>query len=210
MTEPVERHYIAFVGTRRIAQGPLREVAQAVKAHVDGDAATLPLIFDAQTSVPRELDLRGTQADVAARLAPDGEADGEGGGAESSTLSERARGRPRLGVVAREVTLLPRHWDWLAGQPGGASVALRKLVEEARRADGRAGEARAARDAAYSFMAAMAGAEPGYDEAARALFAGKADAFAALIPPWSADVRDHVARLAALAFSAAPDEPQEA
>ncbi len=214
MTEPVERRYIAFVGTRRIAEGPLAKVAQAVKAHLDGDAATLPLIFDAQTSVPRELDLRGTQADVAARLAPDGEADGEGGGegggAESSTLAERVRGRPRLGVVAREVTLLPRHWDWLAAQPGGASVALRKLVEEARRADGRAGEARAARDAAYSFMAAMAGAEPGYDEAARALFAGKADAFAALIVPWSADVRDHVARLAAIAFSAAPDEPQQA
>lgn len=207
MTEPVERHYIAFVGTRRIAEGPLAEVAQAVKAHVDGDAATLPLIFDAQTSVPRELDLRGTPAEVAARLAP---AEGEGGAAEPAALAERARGRPRLGVVAREVTLLPRHWDWLAAQPGGTSVALRKLVEEARRADGRAGEARAARDAAYSFMAAMAGAEPDYDEAARALFAGKADAFAALIEPWSADVRDHVARLAAIAFSAAPDEPQEA
>ncbi len=210
MTPSAERHYIAFVGQRRIAQGPLVEVAQAVKAHVDRDAATLPLIFDALTSVPKELDLRGTEADVAARLAIEGKGEGEEGAAEASTLAERTRGRPKLGVVAREVTLLPRHWDWLAAQPGGTSVALRKLVEEARRADGRAGEARLARDAAYSFMAAMAGAEPGYDEAARALFAGKAEAFAALIQTWSADVRDHVATLAAIAFGAMPAGPEEA
>ncbi len=201
MTEPVQAHYIAFAGKRRIAQGTLAEVALAVKAQVDLDPAVLPLVFDAQTSAPRELDLRGTPADVAARLVPP---------AQASAATEPVRGRPRLGVVAREVTLLPRHWDWLAAQPGGASVALRKLVEDARRADGRLGEARLARDAVYSFMAAMAGAEPDYDEAARALFAGNAATFAGLIQAWSADVRDHVARLAGHAFSLAPDTPEEA
>jgi len=172
-----------------------------VKAHVDSDPATSPLVFDALTSMPKELDLRGTPADVVARLvAP----------AQVSVPAEPVRGRPKLGVVAREVTLLPRHWDWLGSQPGGASVALRKLVEEARRADGKLGEARVARDAVYSFMAAMAGAEPDYDEAARALFAGNTAAFLELIQTWSADVRDHVARLASLAFGDAPDLPTEA
>jgi uncharacterized protein len=201
MTEPAQSHYIAFAGKRRIAQGTLAEVALAVKAHVDSDPATSPLVFDAQTSVPKELDLRGTPADVTARLVDP---------AQVSVPAEPVRGRPKLGVVAREVTLLPRHWDWLGSQPGGASVALRKLVEEARRADGRLGEARVARDAVYSFMAAMAGAEPDYDEAARALFAGNTAAFLELIQTWSADVRDHVARLASLAFGDAPDLPTEA
>ena len=92
-------------------------------------------------------------------------------------------GRPKLGVVAREVTLLPRHWDWLDAQPGGASVALRKLVEEARRATGDADRARAARDAAYHFMSAMAGNLPTFEEASRALFAGDRRRLAALIAP---------------------------
>jgi len=201
MTEPAQSRYIAFVAKRRIAQGTLAEVALAVKAHVDQDPAVLPLVFDAQTSAPKELDLRGTPADVAARL---------GDPARASAATEPVRGRPRLGVVAREVTLLPRHWDWLAAQPGGASVALRKLVEDARRADGGAAEARLARDAAYSFMAAMAGAEPDYDEAARALFAGNAAAFTGLIQAWSADVRDHLTRLSGQAFGAAADTPEEA
>jgi hypothetical protein len=96
--------------------------------------------------------------------------------------------------VAREVTLLPRHWDWLAKQPGGASVALRKLVEDARR-DGR-GDRRARQEAAFRFMAALAGNAPGYEEATRALFADDAAAFDAHSRLWPADVRDHARRLA--------------
>jgi hypothetical protein len=108
----------------------------------------------------------------------------------------RGRGRPKLGVVAREVTLLPRHWDWLATQPGGASVALRKLVEEARRTGGDRDRSRAARDAAYHFMSAMAGNLPGFEEASRALFADDRRRFAGLIAGWPDDVRDHAVKLA--------------
>ena len=108
----------------------------------------------------------------------------------------RGRGRPKLGVVAREVTLLPRHWEWLNAQPGGASVALRKLVEQARRANGDADRQRTARDAAYHFMSAMAGNLPDFEEAARALFADDRRAFVALVAAWPADIRDHVIKLA--------------
>src|SRR5579863_6549713 len=116
----------------------------------------------------------------------------------SDASAPRGRGRPKLGVVAREVTLLPRHWDWLASQPGGASVALRKLVEEARRANGDRDRHRAARDAAYHFMSAMAGNFNGFEEASRALFADDRGRFGELIAAWPDDIRDHIV---ALAFS---------
>lgn len=181
----------AFQGARRIASGPLAEVALAAKRAADrGDTV---LVFDDATSRPVELDLRGSEAEVLARLpAPAGiEPD-----------APRGPGRPKLGVVAREVTLLPRHWDWLAGQPGGASVTLRRLVEEARRAGEGRDRLRQAQEAAYRFMTAMAGDRPGFEEAARALFAPDRDRFAVLTEAWPADIRDHARRLAAAAFDA--------
>jgi len=108
----------------------------------------------------------------------------------------RGRGRPKLGVVAREVTLLPRHWDWLSHQPGGASVALRRLVDEARKTSGDRDRVRGAQEAAYNFMSAMAGNLPGFEEAARALFAYDRRKFANLIATWPPDVRDHAVKLA--------------
>jgi hypothetical protein len=99
-------------------------------------------------------------------------------------------------VVAREVTLLPRHWDWLTSQAGGASVALRRLVDEARRTSGDRDRVRAAQEAAYHFMSAMAGNLPGFEEAARALFAYDRRRFADLIAEWPPDVRDHAVKLA--------------
>jgi uncharacterized protein len=116
----------------------------------------------------------------------------------------RGPGRPRLGVVAREVTLLPRHWDWLSSQPGGASVALRKLVEQARFANQGRDRRRRAQEAAYRFLSAMAGNEPGFEEAIRALFASKRERFNQMVKPWPRDVRDHAKKLAAAAF-AEPD-----
>jgi hypothetical protein len=101
-----------------------------------------------------------------------------------------------LGVVAREVTLLPRHWDWLAVQPGGASVALRKLVDEARRSSGDRDRTRAAQEATYRFISAIAGNLPGFEEACRALFAHDRRRFGDLIAGWPEDVRDYAIQLA--------------
>ena len=119
---------------------------------------------------------------------------------EAAPPARRGPGRPRLGVVAREVTLLPRHWDWLALQPGGASVAIRKLVEAARRSSGDKDRVRFAQEATYRFVSAIAGDKPHYEEAIRALFAADAARFDKLIAEWPADIRDHALVLAGRAF----------
>jgi hypothetical protein len=182
-------HYIAFEGTRRIAEGTLAAVAAATKAIlIRGEAAPV-LVFDARTSDPVEIDFRGSNADVVARL-------GKDAGPTAPEAEVRGPGRPKLGVVAREVTLLPRHWDWLRAQPGGASVALRKLVDAERKQSGDRDRTRVAREAAYRFMHAVGGNLPNYDEAARALFAGDRETFSRLVAGWPVDVRDHVVGLA--------------
>jgi len=155
------------------------------KRVIDRGGPAPVLVFDDLSGQVIEVDFRGTPGDVLMRL---------------SEPAPRRPGRPRLGVVAREVTLLPRHWDWLSSQPGGASVALRKLVEEARRANAANDRVRLAQDAAYRFMTTMAGDAPGFEEALRALFAGKRDRFEERIGAWPAGVREHAKKLAAGAF----------
>jgi hypothetical protein len=187
----------AFLGTRRIASGDLAEVALKSKQATDRDKWAQVVIFDDVTSQVIEVDFRGTQKDVLRRIAEASPASVEA----PPEATTRGPGRPKLGVVAREVTLLPRHWDWLASQPGGASVALRKLVEHALRANEGKDRRRRAQEAAYRFLSAMAGNEPGFEEAARALFAGKQARFDEIVEPWPIDVRDHARKLAAAACS---------
>ena len=186
--------FTAFLGPNWLASGPLAEVAIAVMKASRIAAAPPTIIFDDASGRPIDLDLRGTEREIVARL-PQPAPDPETLVNHPAAPEPRGRGRPKLGVVAREVTLLPRHWDWLATQPGGASVALRKLVEEARRTDGDRDRSRAARDAAYHFMSAMAGNLPGFEEASRALFADDRRRFAGLIAGWPDDVRDHAVKL---------------
>ena len=196
----------AFEGSRRIASGELREVALKAKAVMDRGERAPVLIFDDATAEPIEVDFRGTPDDVLSRLPETAVA----APAEADSQEPRRAGRPKLGVVAREVTLLPRHWEWLNGQPGGASVALRKLVEHARRANQGIDRIRRAREAAYRFMSAMAGNEPGFEEAARALFAGNRERFDEQVALWPGDVRDHAKKLATAGFQdldAAPAVP---
>jgi uncharacterized protein len=193
MVDNTRLQFTAFMGAQRLATGPLADVAIAVMQASRRSAAAPIIIFSDATGHPIDLDLRGTERDVIARLPqPDPEAATE----ETASAEPRGRGRPKLGVVAREVTLLPRHWEWLGTQPGGASVALRKLVEEARRANGDADRARSARDAAYRFMSVMAGNLAGFEEASRALFADDRRRFVGLIAGWPDDIRDHVVKLA--------------
>ncbi len=186
----------AFDGDRRFASGDRLQVALAIKALLEQRPDAAVLIFDDDTGSQIDFDLRGSSKEIAARLteAPP-EAD--------HTQAARSPGRPKLGVIPREVTLLPRHWDWLAKQPGGASVTLRKLVEEARRTSSGAGAISASRERAYRFMAAKAGNLPNFEEATRALFAGDGPQFSALIAVWPDDVRDYAAALAGLSCEAA-------
>ena len=183
--------FTAFEGQRRLASGPLAEIALAAK-RAEQQASEPIAIFSDVTGRAVDLDLRGSTEEILARLTA------ATGTAQDTTLPSepRGRGRPRLGVVAREVTLLPRHWEWLNAQPGGASVALRKLVDEARRTNGDRDRQRAARDAAYHFMSAMAGNLPHFEEASRALFADDRRRFVGQIASWPPDIRDHAVKLA--------------
>lgn len=175
--------FTAFSGHRLLAQGALSDVALAVREAPEG-----ALVFDDQTGRVTDLDLRGSAEEVVGRLAalfpPQG---GE--------QVPRQRGRPKLGVVPREVTLLPRHWDWLATQPGGASATLRRLVDEARRKGAGRTERRAAHERTYRFLSALAGDLPGYEEAIRALFADDLPRMTQQMHGWPAELTAYAMRL---------------
>jgi len=187
----------AFCGTRRIASGVLHHVAlvaqREYRAHAD-----MVRIFDDRSSHQIKIDLRGDSADLLKRLSQGAIAIGKE--CDAAPLAHSGPGRPKLGVVAREVTLLPRHWRWLAAQPGGASVALRRLVDNARRCDAGTDRKRAAQEATYRFMLTMADGTQGIEPASRALFAGDAAGFEEHTAAWPEDVRDHAALLAAEAL----------
>lgn len=177
--------YTAFAGARRLASGALEEVAAAAAGQ--RDCLKPVLVFDDATGSQVELDLRGTEQQVRSRYrrAP-----------VQEPAAPRGRGRPRLGVVAREVTLLPDQWEWLASQPGGASVVLRKLVQEARRSGSTRDRMRRAQERSYKVMVALAGDRPGFEEAARSLFAADPESFRHHTERWPSDIREHLIRLA--------------
>lgn len=182
----MEERYVVFHGHQRVASGSRLDAALA--AHrLASEAGVLAFGPDGRGI---DFDLTGDAETISERYAP--------------VEVARGRGRPKLGVVAREVTLLPRHWDWLASQPGGASVALRKLVEVASRAAEGPDRIRTAREAAYRFASAMAGDLAGFEDAMRALFAGDDAAFEARIEAWPADIAAQLRTYAAEAFG--PDQ----
>ncbi len=188
MTRPDPPTCTAFLGARRVAFGSYDHVADALAA-LDLSAGGL-LVFD---------DATGAQVDHPWPREP-AEARRKGTPPSAPAAAPQV-GRPRLGVVAREVTLLPRHWSWLAQQPGGASAALRRLVEEARRENADRDGQRVAKERAYRFMSAMAGGFAGFEEASRALFAHDAEVFNQRIAHWPPDVQAHLAWLARDAFA---------
>jgi hypothetical protein len=197
MTPAADTAYVAFEGDRRIGSGSLHDVARAAREALDRRQDASVLVFNSGSSALVDIDLRGSVDDVLARIPP---APTYPAAEDAAIAAPRGPGRPKLGVVAREITLLPRHWDWLAQQKGGASVAIRKLVDEARRVNEDADRVRLGQEAAYRFMSAISGNRPHFEEAIRALFAADPRRFEKLIAEWPADVRDHTAKLAERAF----------
>jgi hypothetical protein len=189
----------AFAGTDRLASGTPADVAVAVRGAAGSGDPRIVLVFDDATAEPVELDIRGSVQEVRVRYSST--VDGLDAGSQAQATLHRPPGRPKLGVVGREVTLLPRHWEWLSEQPGGASVALRKLVEQARRDNGAADSVRRSQEAAFRFMSAVAGNEPGFEEATRALFAGRVEDFEARVTGWPRDVREYARTLAERSFA---------
>ncbi|MGZ3304646.1 MAG: DUF2239 family protein [Asticcacaulis sp.] len=183
---------IAFSGDRRVALGQPVDVAIDLWRQIrDGEIETF-LAFDTVSSQPVELDLRGSEPDIRARMRP-----------EAAEPPPAMRGRPKLGVISREVTLLPQQWDWLSTQSGGASAAIRRLVNQAQRSHAHADALRSARESLYRFMKAVAGNRSHFEDATRALFAADKPAFLSLISEWPADIRTHLENLAVTAFAGA-------
>lgn len=163
-----------------IASGSLEQVLPELKKRFDADKSVMLLVFDDATGRQVDFDLRGTETQVLARALP-GQRTGPG--------------RPKLGVVSREISLLPRHWEWLEEQPSGASAALRRLVDEARRREQGRQRVRLALDSAARFMSAMAGNLAGFEEATRALYAKDRAQLEGLTSKWPRDVRKHMLQL---------------
>lgn len=187
-----ERTYAAFAGTRLLAAGELDGVLRAVKKQVDAGKGEDLLVFEDDSGRSVDFDLSGSVEEVVERAKP-----------------SPGRGRPKLGVIGREISLLPRHWEWLEQQPNGISAAIRRLVDEARKRDPGELQARLAREAAHKFMNAMAGDRPGFEEALRALYAKDHERFLRKIARWPGDVRRHAEKLAEPSFTATPPEEPE-
>ncbi|BDG08383.1 DUF2239 family protein [Anaeromyxobacter paludicola] len=184
---PNETTYVAFAGPRRVAAGSLAELLPALKQRFDLDRSELVLVFEVETGRQVDFDLRGTLEEVLERA----------GGSP-----RRGPGRPKLGVTSREVSLLPRHWEWLERQPSGASGALRRLVEHAIQHEPGKERARRLREALSGFLSSVGGDRPNYEEACRALFAGDTARFEALLQRWPKDLREHAVQQARAAAAA--------
>ncbi|GGX21124.1 DUF2239 family protein [Undibacterium macrobrachii] len=192
------KNYTVFCEDRVPKAGTLEEVALYLKEQTDAQE-----LFQGQFQViddhlgdAIDLDLSGSKLAVKERytnyeklVEPTN---------EEKQPESRSRGRPKLGVVSREVTLLPRHWDWLALQPGGASVALRKLIDEARKQSGSEDQMRAMQERTYKAMSHIAAHLPNYEDALRALFALDQAKFLQMIEAWPVDYKNYLIRLAGL------------
>lgn len=184
--------YAAFIGHRLVATGGLESTVLAARALVESGETAPVLFFDDATGRQLDFDLSGAPAEVVARL---GSHPAVASPAASATKKKAGPGRPRLGVVSREVSLLPRHWEWLGEQPGGASAMIRRLVDHARRGATLAARQTAAREAVSRVMWAIAGDLPGFEEASRALFAGDDGRFSELVAGWPEALRAYLERL---------------
>jgi uncharacterized protein len=181
------------------ASGPLPKVGRELRSAVTGDENEPVLVFNDRTGELIEVDLRGTADEVEERLKRVGQVEPP----VAADPQKRGPGRPKLGVIPREVTLLPAQWDWLDQQPGGASAALRRLIYEAKRSGQGKDRARQAQEAVYRFMTTMAGDFPGFEEALRAFYRREDKRFNSLIRSWPGDIRRYLQKLVAAARKSA-------
>lgn len=186
-----ETECTAFFGTQKIARGNIVDVIPAVKAFFEKSGENPVLLFDNTTSAPIEIDFRGSTEEILSNISSV---------SEDSEKKPLNPGRPKLGVISREISLLPRHWEWLSLQQKGASATIRTLVEEAKKKTAPQDEIQKAQNSLHTFMTAIAGNMPGYEEALRALYSGEKKRFSEVISAWTKDVREHTEELAKKAF----------
>jgi uncharacterized protein len=180
--------YTAFNGVKLLAHGALDAVVLKVKRKIQDDETSSILVFSDSTGKQMDFDLSGSESDVLKRLEIYV-------GGEATPVSS-GPGRPKLGVISREISLLPRHWEWLSTQSGGASATLRRLVDEARKHTTARDEMKRYQERTYKFMSSIAGNLPLYEEALRALFAKDEKKFKEQISDWPRDIKNHALKLA--------------
>ena len=168
--------FSAYGPTSCIGQGELTDVALAahrfLRTHPDQSA----LILQDSTCQIIDLDLSGDEALLERK-------------ANHYPIRSQAPVPDSKDPITGEITLLPRHWQWLAEQGGNASATLRRLIDEARRdpkqkADN---ECRRRQQLTYRFCQALCGDFQGYEDALRALYAADKDSFKTHISTWPAD-----------------------
>jgi hypothetical protein len=175
-------HYTAFIGTSRVAEGPLEDVIRSVKTR---PAYEQVLLLETTTCQRKDLDWRGSVESVVAQLVPvppDG----------VSEPTPAKRGRPRLGVISKEITLLPRHWDWLASQSGGASATLRRLIDQARKNIDPEQQIKQQQARIFKFITIFAEQLPDFEEATRALYRKDSAQLDHSMRHWPSDIQDFV------------------
>lgn len=188
----IQNTYTAFEGNNLLGRGSLSEVVLKIKKRLGKTENSAVLIFNDATGKTMDFNFRGSERDVLKRL--------ELYVSDESPKENSGPGRPKLGVVSREVSLLPRHWEWLANQTGGASATLRHLVEEAKKKAAGTSSVKQAQERTYRFMSTIAGDLTGYEEALRALYKKDKKGFLARIHDWPRDVRDHAREIAKPVF----------
>ena len=187
--------YTAFDGTTRLFRGTFQEVVLKVKERLGRAENSSVLIFSNNTGKTMDFNFQGNVKDTLKRLEKFVSTQ------EPGPIS--GPGRPKLGVISREVSLLPRHWEWLASQPSGASATIRKLIEEAKKRSSTRNSVKQVQERVYRFMSVIVGDMKGYEEALRALYKADRKNFLLHIQDWPTDVRTHVIEMAKPVFEAA-------
>lgn len=184
--------YTAFEGTDLLFRGNLKEVVLSTKTYLGHRQNTSVLIFCDVTGKTMDFNFHGSKQDVLRRL-------------EKYTLAEEPKeptgpGRPKLGVISREISLLPRHWEWLATQAGGASATIRLLVEDARKKSSDISSVKQMQERVYQIMFVLAGDFQGYEEALRALYKRDSNAFFRNVKSWPKDIQKYLSEVAIPVF----------
>lgn len=186
--------YTAFENDQILTQGPLDQVVLKIKRKLGNAAHSSILIFSDQSGKIMDFNFSGSEAEVIKRL------DIYVSSSSPASSEIQGPGRPKLGVISREVSLLPRHWEWLAQQSSSVSAILRKMIEEAMKKSSTANETKQSQERTYQFMSVMAGNLSQYEEALRALYQKNQKLFFSLIDKWPTDIKKHVTSLAKDAF----------
>lgn len=188
-----ENTYTAFENHSLLFHGPLADVVLKVKQRLGKSDHSSVLIFSDSTGKILDFNFQGSEKEVAKRL--------EVYTQDPQPHEQSGPGRPKLGVMSREISLLPRHWEWLATQPGGASATLRKLVEDAKKKTEGTLSIKQIQERTYKFMSVLAGDLPGYEEALRALYKRDKRGFLEHSTPWPKDIRKHSLALSKSIFT---------